>query len=118
MQTLRSKTWRVPPPLRRAFGCFAYATSNPPVAISYGPLAGYNTTEDTSVGGKGWYYKSADAIATVKGAGYITNAVQLGMQVGDWIIVYDRTTPALSLAFVQSFTGNAANLDGTPLTAT
>lgn len=96
----------------------AYATTNPPVKVTLGALAKFNTTEDTSVGGDLWYYKSADAIATVKGAGYFSNAAALGMQPGDVVLVYDRTTPALSLAFVQSITAGAANLDATPLTAT
>jgi len=95
----------------------AYATSNPPAKMSAGPLTDFGAS---TAGGQLWLYKSADAIATVKAAGYITNAAPLGMQVNDPILVVDTATPALSLAFVQSIsaTTGAATLDATPLTAT
>lgn len=97
----------------------AYNTSNPPNKITMGVLAKVNTTEDTSVGGDLWYYKSADTIATVKAAGYFSDAAARGMQVGDVVLVYDRTTPALSVAFVLSISAaGASTLDATPLTAT
>jgi len=94
----------------------AYVTTNPPVKISGGVLTDFGAGAGT--GGNIWFYRSADAIATVKAAGYFTDALQRGLQVGDIVIVFDSATPALSFAFVQSFTANAANLDGTPLTAT
>jgi len=78
----------------------AYAVTNPPRRM---------------VGGLGnslsaWQYVSADAKATVVGAGYITNAVQLGMKVGDLVYVYDTATPGGALMCVTTFTVNAANL--------
>lgn len=95
----------------------AYAVTNPPVKMSAGPLTDFGAS---NAGSQLWLYKSADAIATVKGAAYISNAASLGMQVNDPILVVDTTTPALSLAFVLSVNAatGAATLDATPLTAT
>lgn len=95
----------------------AYAITNPPAKMSAGPLTDFGAS---SGGSQLWVYKSADAIATVKAAGYITNAASLGMQVSDPILVVDTVTPALSLAFVLSINAatGAATLDATPLTAT
>lgn len=95
----------------------AYAVTNPPVKMSAGPLTDFGASNG---GSQLWLYKSADAIATVKGASYITNAASLGMQVNDPVLVVDTATPALSLAFVLSInaTTGAATLDATPLTAT
>lgn len=96
----------------------SYNTSNPPSKINHGPLADFGAS--TGGGGDIWFYRSADAIATVKGAGYFTNGVALGLSVGDIVFVFDSATPALSVAFVQAVNANgtAVNLDGTPLTAT
>lgn len=91
----------------------AYATSNPPAALfGCSPLQGRPTL---------WQYQSADAVATVAGAGYITNAYQLGMQVNDLVIVIDTATPLISMCRVQSVssTTGAANLSaGTTVGAT
>ncbi len=60
----------------------AYSTSNPPVCIS-GPLtSGTNQP-------KLWYYASTDAATAVDADGYITNASDLGMTVGDIVLVID-----------------------------
>lgn len=95
----------------------AYAVTNPPAKMSAGPLTDFGASTG---GSQLWLYKSADAIATVKAAGYITNAVSLGMQVADPILVVDTVTPSLSLAFVLSVNAvtGACTLDATPLTAT
>lgn len=95
----------------------AYNTSNPPSKINQGALADFGAS--TGGGGDIWFYRSADAIATVKAAGYFSDGVSRGMSVGDIVIVFDSATPALSFAFVQSVNANGAvNLDATPLTAT
>ncbi len=95
----------------------AYVTNNPPSKINQGALADFGAS--TGGGGDIFFYRSADAIATVKGAGYFTNGASLGMSVGDIVIVFDSATPALSIAFVQTVNANGSvNLDGTPLTAT
>lgn len=57
-----------------------------------------------------WGYKSADAKATVVGAAYISDALLLGMKVGDFVAVFDTATPGGALMCVLTFTGNAANL--------
>lgn len=93
-----------------------YATSNPPVAMSMGPLAQFNTTESTSVGGKLWLYKSADVIATVEGANYFSNGQALGMQAGDLVYILDTTTPHAYLETVASVTASGATLSGVHVT--
>lgn len=80
----------------------AYSTLNPPRIIA------------TSVGssdGALWMYVSADVLATVIGAGYITNGDDLGMKVGDVVLVSDTTTPLGSIAVVDAVAaGGAAEL--------
>jgi len=78
----------------------SYAATNPPSKISNALGSGKNM----------WIYVSADAKATVVGAGYITNAVQLGMKVGDLVYVFDTATPGGALMCVLTFSTNAANL--------
>ncbi|TFH42327.1 MAG: hypothetical protein E4H01_13640 [Lysobacterales bacterium] len=80
----------------------AYATSNPPrvIADSVG-----------ATGGALWMYVSADAAATVLGAGYITNGADLGMKVNDAILIVDSATPLATLAMVDAVAaGGAAEL--------
>lgn len=60
----------------------AYDTSNPPALASQ--VNGTN-------GVRRWTYKSADPLATVVGAGYVTDADDLGMQVGDEVFMVDTT---------------------------
>ena len=79
-----------------------YLTSNPPQILA--PALG-------SKGPQFWTYESADDDATVNGAGYITNALELGMQIGDKVYVFDTATPKGSEHFVLSFTASAANLN-------
>lgn len=87
----------------------AYATSNPPRLIVQG-----------IVGGRIWYYESADPIATVNTSGYFTNGAALGMKVGDTVIVRDTNVPTTSLATVIDVTagGQADISDGTAVTQT
>jgi hypothetical protein len=88
----------------------AYSTSNPPRLISQ------------AIGGSGalWLYEHTDAIATVNTSGYITNGYDLGMQVGDTVIVRDSATPTTSLCTVIDVTANGqADLsDGTAISQT
>ncbi|HNP14964.1 MAG TPA: hypothetical protein PKI99_00685 [Terrimesophilobacter sp.] len=58
-----------------------YSTSNPPFLVSEG------------IGGVGseWKYVSTDAIATVDGTDYFTNASDLGMATGDLVTVVNTT---------------------------
>ena len=89
----------------------AYSTSSPPELISTGPLTG---------SGKKWVYKSTDAAATVRVAGYITNARELGMQVGDIVEVHDTdASPYIVTSHVVSAinsTTGAADLSDTGAT--
>lgn len=57
-------------------------------------------------------YLSTDSIATVTGAGYITDYKQHHMQVGDLVVVVNQTTPTLTLCKVNSVssTANTATL--------
>lgn len=84
----------------------AYATTNPPqVAVP-------------AMGEKGpaiWTYKSADVRATVNGANYFSNGIDLGMKVGDLVIVADTATPLTSLHFVAAVTATAADVNDIPL---
>ena len=84
----------------------AYATTNPPqVAVP-------------SMGEQGpsiWTYTSADPRATVNLANYFSDGVDLGMKVGDLVIVYDSVTPLTSLHFVAAVTATAADVNDIPL---
>jgi len=87
-----------------------YSTSTPPRLQS-----------QAIVGGRLWYYESADAIATVNTSGYFTNGYALGMRVGDTVIVRDTATPTTSLCTVitaSSSTGIADVSDGTAIAQT
>lgn len=88
----------------------AYSTSNPPVCV----VAQLNFRH--------WVYKSTDAATVVRVADYISNADDLGMQVGDTVTVIDTDASpvAVTLMNVVSVTaGGAADLsDGTAIAAT
>lgn len=87
-----------------------YSTSSPPSKLVSGTL-------DGTAGPAIWVYKSADAIATVYGAGYFTNGSALGLKVGDLMFVYDSNTPTVSMAWVKTVTaGGAASLSATVTT--
>jgi hypothetical protein len=88
----------------------AYSTSTPPRLL----VPGFTGT------GNIWLYTSADAIATVNTAAYITNGDALGMKVGDTVIVRDTNVPTTSLCTVITVTaGGSCDLsDGTAITQT
>jgi hypothetical protein len=82
----------------------AYSTSLPPF-LMVGSMGGLAPNI--------WSYASIDPIATVRGATYITNAVDLGMKVGDIVFSYenDQTAPALaSVSVVGTVTSSGATL--------
>jgi hypothetical protein len=58
----------------------AYATTNPPIQLK----GGFNENAPSL-----YTYQSTDAAATVVGAGYFTNGRDLGMKLGDVVIVQD-----------------------------
>jgi hypothetical protein len=89
----------------------AYSTSNPPSMITQ------------RVGGAGamWHYNSTDAATVVRVSGYITNADELGMKVGDTVLQTDLTGATVGHLYlvVTVADGGAADLsDGTAITAT
>jgi hypothetical protein len=57
-------------------------------------------------------YRSADAQATVAAAGYITNATEMGLALGDTVWVIDTATPTQSIHRVTTVnaTTGVANL--------
>ena len=59
----------------------SYSVSNPPRLLMQ-PIAGARV----------WQYVSVDDAASVDASGYITNGYQLGMKVGDWVLVSDSDT--------------------------
>lgn len=59
---------------------------NAPQHWHYGPPAGSTQT---------------DAVATVRGAGYISDAKKRGMRVNDVVVVVDTNTPLTSLSRVS-----------------
>ena len=77
----------------------AYNASNPPVRID-GGIDAVNL----------WLYKSADAAATVKAANYVTNALDLGMKVGDPFIILDTATPLSTLTIVSAVAATGSTL--------
>lgn len=68
----------------------AYSTSTPPQCVSQG------------IGGRGkmWIYKSADAETAFDDTDYITNADDLGMTTGDFVLVIDTTNGLSTIAQV------------------
>ena len=66
-----------------------------------------------------WVYRSADAIATVRAAGYISDATKRGMSVRDIVWVLDTNTPTTNICQVLAITAGAADLsDGTAISET
>ena len=62
---------------------------------------------------KEWVYTTADSLATVKGAAYISDATNRGMEVGDFVRVVNTGTPAYALYVVNAINGSgAATLTG------
>lgn len=47
-----------------------------------------------------WTLSGVDAVATVRGAGFISDAKKRGMRVGDTLIYHDTATPLTSLSRV------------------
>jgi hypothetical protein len=76
----------------------AYATTNPPRLMGYPGLYTENSgTSDPKRRRPNWFYRTADVKSVVAVTGYFTNAVDLGLVVGDVVEVYDTTTPMVSL---------------------
>jgi hypothetical protein len=66
-----------------------------------------------------WLYRSADPIATVNTAGYISDATARGMKVRDLVWVSDTNVPSFNQCLVIAITAGAADLaDGTVIAET
>ena len=82
----------------------AYSTSSPPVCVT------------ATIGNQGqafWFLQGADASATVRVTGYITNGGDLGMKVGDLVFYYDTNlgiTSTLNVATVSATAPGAVDL--------
>lgn len=74
----------------------AYSTSNPP-RLMVASLGGTPFQQ--------WVYSHTDAAAVVDGANYITNGGDLGMRVGDLVLVRN-TTANITTMHQVSATGN------------
>ena len=80
----------------------AYSTSNPPLL-----LASNRDGSSPQV----WGYTSTDPAATVSGSGYISNATNVGMFVGDKVLVTETDNGyATTLMAVTDITSGAATL--------
>ncbi|WP_372809328.1 hypothetical protein [Litorivivens sp.] len=89
----------------------AYSTDNPPALVSQG-VAGF---------GKTWAYDSADAATVVRVDGYITNAEELGMAVGDRVEQFDSAGGTVSHVYnvvAINANGSADLSDGTAIAST
>jgi len=80
----------------------AYSTSNPPALVSQAIAGGPSL----------WFYSSADAIADVDAAGYFSNGGDLGMKVGDSLIIVDTTNSLSSMGQVSTLSSGAATVVG------
>lgn len=79
----------------------SYATTNPPVVKSHGPIATVGQT---------WTYTSADAKATVAAANYFTDAKARGMRAGDIVEVWVTPAYTCSLHRVTAVSSSGATL--------
>jgi hypothetical protein len=64
-----------------------------------------------------WYHSSADDGATVDTDGFVTDAVALGMKVGDLFVHRDTATDIVTTHAVKSLGTASANLTNTTTTA-
>lgn len=89
----------------------AYATSNPPrLMLAPGLYAENSGSTTEAIGGRHWFYRTADVKSVVAVAGYFTNALDLGFVLGDVVEVYDTTTPMTSLHRVTTASATATAL--------
>lgn len=82
-----------------------YATTIPPKCLIAGVGAGPGL----------WVYTSADARATVEGAGYFTNATDLGLKLGDVVIVVYTTGYVTTVHAVSAVSAGAATINAAVL---
>lgn len=81
----------------------AYSVLTPPVKL-VSPMAGAPGI---------WSYSSTDAVATVRGANYFTNALDLGMKPGDAVWSFNSSGNLGSWSVVQTVTAAGATMAAT-----
>ena len=88
----------------------AYAVTLPP-ALIVAPIAG---------AGRLWLYRSLDVATDVDAVGYFTNGDELGMKVGDIVIVTDTDAPNVTTLHrvITATAGGAVTVSTTGLTIT
>lgn len=90
----------------------AYSTGSPPALIASGLTRSTNNQM--------WEYKEAATFDTIRAAAYISNALDLGMKVGDYLMHWDSTSstaPILTIGRVTAVASTGATIaaTGTPI---
>lgn len=90
----------------------SYSTSLPPALVASGLTNSGNN--------QFWEYKEAATFDTIRAAGYISNALDLGMKVGDYVMHWDSTSasaPVLTFGRVTAVSSSGATIaaTGTPI---
>lgn len=65
-----------------------------------------------------YVYTTSDSLATVKGAGYFSDAGNRGVEVGDIVLVINTATPAYAIYAVSALSAGAATVAGTAIVLT
>lgn len=71
-----------------------------------------STLGSRSAGGRRWYLRGTDAVTTVVGSGYVSDAGDRGMTVGDLVTYVETDTTDVYELVVTGITSGAATLDG------
>jgi hypothetical protein len=69
-------------------------------------------------GFKLWVYTTSDSLSTVKGAGYISDGGNRGMEQGDLVLVINTATPAYAIYAAGAPSSGAVTLAGTAVVLT
>lgn len=77
----------------------AYVPDNLELTVGHGPT-----------GRQIFTLSGVDAIATVRGAGFISDAKAKGMRIGDFLMYHDTATPLMSLSRVSAVSATGATL--------
>lgn len=72
---------------------------------------------DNSSPGKFWFLAGTDAVGTVEGAGYISDAQSLGMKVNDIVFYVKTDTMNLYILIVTAVSSTGSTLGTSPLNA-
>ena len=91
------------------------------MAYSVNDVFNLLTNSPIAVGAKWWYHESADALATVNTADFITDGNDKGLKVGDFVYHLDTTAITGDLSLHRVITVGATGLvdlsDGTVVSA-